>query len=157
MKTLYSYVMGYCNTKLINIVMNFQEQKWLQDCPPEIKPKYYRRYVDDIFVLCNSSEQLEKLKEYLNSKHPNINSTSLLDMIIDRNSNKIVTSIYRKTTFTGVYTHFYSFLPSVYKFGLLSTLLFTYFSLCSNFQLFHLEVLEFKKHLFTKWLSSQMC
>ena len=58
---------------LANIFMNFHEQKWLQDCPPEIKHKYYHRYVDDIFVLCNSSEQLEKFKEYLNFKHPNIN------------------------------------------------------------------------------------
>ena len=29
-----------------NFFMNFHE--WLQDCPPEIKPKYYRRYVGDI-------------------------------------------------------------------------------------------------------------
>ena len=64
-------------------------------------------------------------------------------MLID--GNKTVTSIYRKPTFTGVCTHFHSFLPSVYKFGLLSTLVFRYFSLCSDFQLFHLEVLEFKK------------
>ena len=35
---------------------------------------------------------------------------------------------------------FIIFIRSVYKFGLLSTLLlFRYFSLCSNFQLFHLE------------------
>ena len=66
-------------------------------------------------------------------------------MLIDRNNNKIVTSIYRKPTFTGVYTHFHSFLPSVYKIGLLSTLLFRYFSICSNYQLFHLEVVKFKK------------
>ena len=44
---------------LANIFMNFHEQKWLQDCPPDIKPKYYRRYVDDIFVLCDSNEKLE--------------------------------------------------------------------------------------------------
>ena len=68
-----------------------------------------------------------------------------LDMLIDRNSDKIVTSVYRKSTFTGVYTHPSSFLPSSYKIGLLSTLLFRYFSLCSNFQLFHLEIVGFKK------------
>lgn len=66
-------------------------------------------------------------------------------MLIDRNSDKIQTSVYRKPTFTGVYTHFHSFLPSMYKFGLLSTILFRYFSICSSFQLFHLEVCEFKK------------
>ena len=33
----------------------------------------------------------------------------------------------------------------MYKFGLLSTILYRYFSICSSFTLFHLEVLEFKK------------
>ena len=117
-------------------------------------PKFYRRYVDDIFVLFDSIEKLEKFKEYLNSKHENINFTSeiekdgklpFLDMLIDRNNGVIQTSVYRKPTFTGVYTHFHSFLPSVYKFGLLSTILFRYFSVCSSFNLFHLEVLKFKE------------
>ena len=139
---------------LANVFMNFHEQIWLEECPEEIKPKFYRRYVDDIFVLCESQEQLERFKEYLNSKHANINFTSeveengklpFLDMLIDRNNGQIQTSVYRKPTFTGVYTHFYSFLPSIYKFGLLSTILFRYFSICSSFKLFHLEVLEFKK------------
>ena len=66
-------------------------------------------------------------------------------MLIDRNNGCIQTSVYRKPTFTGVYTHFHSFLPSTYKFGLLSTILYRYFSTCSSFKLFHLEVLEFKK------------
>ena len=141
-----------------NTFMNYHEKQWLKDCPLDFKPKYYRRYVDDIFVLCESIEHLEKFREYLNVKHPNINFTSeievdkklpFLDTLVDRSSGMFITSVYRKPTFTGVYTHFLSFLPSVYKFGLLSTLLFRYFSICSNFQLFHLEVVEFKK-IFTK-------
>ena len=66
-----------------------------------------------------------------------------LDNLIDRKGGKFITRVYRKPTFTGVYTHHESFLPSVYKFGLLSTLLFRYFSICSSFTLFHLEVIEF--------------
>ena len=61
---------------LANIFMNHYETIWLNECPTEIKPKYYRRYVDDIFVLCENKEQLEKFKQYLNSKHKNINFTS---------------------------------------------------------------------------------
>ena len=68
-----------------------------------------------------------------------------LDILIDRSDGKIVTSVYRKSTFTGVYTHFTSFLPSLYKFGLLSTLLFRYFSICSSYAQFHLEVVKFKE------------
>ena len=120
----------------------------------EFKPKFYRRYVDDIFILGENIEHIVKFKEYLNSKHQNINFTSelecngklpFLDNLIDRKDGKFITSVYRKPTFTGVYTHYQSFIPSVYKFGLLSTLLFRYFSICSSYALFHLEVIEFKK------------
>ena len=83
---------------LANVFMNFHEQIWLNECPAEMKPKFYRRYVDDIFVLFDSIEKLEKFKEYLNSKHENINFTSeiekdgklpFLDMLIDRNNGVI--------------------------------------------------------------------
>ena len=139
---------------LANIFMSYYEQMWLEECPPDFKPKYYRRYVDDIFVLFDTVEKFDLFKDYLNCKHKNIKFTSELEkdgklpflaMLIERNDGKIVTSIYRKPTFTGVYTHFQSFLPGVYKVGLLSTLLFRYFSICSTYQLFLLEIVEFKK------------
>ena len=52
------------------------EQIWLNDCPNEFKPVYYKRYVDDIFVLFRSPHHLEKFNEYLNTKHANIKFTS---------------------------------------------------------------------------------
>ena len=70
------------------------EQIWLNDCPDEFKPVYYKRYVDDIFVLFRSPHHLEKFNEYLNTKHANIKLTSekevrgslpLLDVLILRN------------------------------------------------------------------------
>ena len=76
-----------------------------------------------------------------------------MDNLIDRIDGKFITSVYRKPTFTGVYTHYQSFISSVYKFGLLSTLLFRYFSICSSYALFHLEVIEFKKIFLKKLLS----
>ena len=128
--------------RLANVFMNCYDQFWLDECPLEIKPKFYRRYVN-IFIHCESEGELESYKDYLNSKHTSILFTSeieegkqpLLDMLIDRTNGKITSSVYRKPTFTGVYTHFHSFLPSVYKFGLLSTIPFRYFSLCLSFQL----------------------
>ena len=30
--------------------MSYHEKKWLDECPDEIKPIKYRRYVDDIFL-----------------------------------------------------------------------------------------------------------
>ena len=132
------------------------EQIWLDECPLEFKPKFSRRDVDDIFILVTNIEDIDKFKEYLNSKHQNINFNSdfecdgklpFLDNLVDkRKEGKFVTSVYRKPTFTGVYTHYQSFLlPNVHKFGLLSTLLFRYVSICSSYALFHLEVIESKK------------
>ena len=48
------------------------ERKWLQDCPNDFKPMFYRQYVDDIFALFFSLDHADKFKEYLSSKHSNI-------------------------------------------------------------------------------------
>ena len=40
---------------------------------------------------------------------------SLLDVKISREKGKFLTTVYRKPTFSGVYTHFESFLPSTHK------------------------------------------
>ena len=40
------------------------ESKWVRDCPNDIKPLFYRRYVDDIFALFSSSDCVDKFKEY---------------------------------------------------------------------------------------------
>ena len=42
-------------------------------CSFENKPVFYRRYVDDIFALFSSPDHADKFKEYLSSKHHNIN------------------------------------------------------------------------------------
>ena len=60
---------------LANAFLCFHEQIWRNDCPDEFKPAFYRRYVDDIFVLFRSPDHLEKFKNYLNSKHRKIRFT----------------------------------------------------------------------------------
>ena len=37
------------------------EKNWLQNFPSDLKPHYYRWYVDDIFVLFTSQKHLEAL------------------------------------------------------------------------------------------------
>ena len=53
---------------LANIFMCSFESKWLRDCPNDFKPEFYRRYVDDIFVLFRSPDHATKFKEYLPSQ-----------------------------------------------------------------------------------------
>ena len=36
------------------------ESKWLRDCPNDLKPMFYRRYIDDIFVLLSSLDHAYK-------------------------------------------------------------------------------------------------
>ena len=40
------------------IVVSHHEGNWLNKCPIEFKPSFYRRYVDDIFVLFQSPESV---------------------------------------------------------------------------------------------------
>ena len=57
---------------LPNAFLCFYERKYLEECPSEFKPVFYRRYVDDIFVLFKSTDHLEKFCNYFNTCHPNM-------------------------------------------------------------------------------------
>ena len=56
-----------------------------------------------------------------------------LDFLFVREGNKFTSSVYRKPTFTGVYTHFQSLIPQDYKFGLICTLLHRIYNISSSF------------------------
>ena len=96
---------------LANLFLAYYEEKWLHDCPVQFKPKFYRRYVDDIFLLFDKHDQVKKFLRYMNSRHKNIkftyeeeqnDSMSFLDIKITREVGKLTTSVYRKKTFSGV-------------------------------------------------------
>ena len=136
-----------------NIFLCFYEQIWLEKFPVEFKPVVYRRFVDDTFLLFRSYEHIEKFRTYLNCQHPNIkltseieehNCMSFLDIKITRELNSFSTSVYRKPTFSGVFTNFDSFIPLSYKTGLIWSLLYRAFSLRSSFELLHQEILKLK-------------
>ena len=48
-----------------NAFFCFYEKRWLGQCPNKFKPVYYRKYVDDIFVLFKSQDHLTKFRDYL--------------------------------------------------------------------------------------------
>ena len=129
-----------------NTFLSFHEHNWIANCPPEFKPLFFCRYVDDCFAIFSSPDHVWPFHEYLNLQHPNISFTSefennstlpFLDILIDR-SNGFSTSVYRKPSFTGLFTHFDSFIPISYKCGLVNR----YFKICSSYQLFHSELLN---------------
>ena len=53
----------------------YHKKNWLEHGLLEYRPLYYRRYVDDIFFLFNSAEDLKRFHSYLNSCHLNISFT----------------------------------------------------------------------------------
>ena len=55
-----------------------------------------------------------------------------------------MTSVYRKPTFSGVYTNYNSFLPQIYKTGLVHTLLFRLYTICSDWNMVHREIEHLK-------------
>ena len=139
---------------LSNVFLCYHEKIWLQNCLSEFKPVIYRRYVDDTFLLFRSKHHIEKFRNHLNRQHKNIkfisseteneNSISFLDTKITRDNNKFMTSVYRKPTFSGVFTNFKSSIPKSYKYNLLFTLLHRAFKLCSNVERFHQEIDKLK-------------
>ena len=136
----------------------FYEIKWLEQCSNGFKPVFYRRYVDDIFELFESAEHLSKFHAYLKTCRPNMSFSfeqeindklSFLDVEVSRQQGKFVTTVYRTPTFSGVYTHFDRFLPELYKVGMIYTLVYRCFKICSDWTKFH-EELNFLKHVFLK-------
>ena len=129
------------------------EIKWLQQCPIEFKPVYYRRYVDDTFMLFNKESDVPLFLDYMNSRHPNIRFTCevekdktlpFLDINIMRDENGIITSVYRKPTYTGLGLNWFSFCPNIYKLNSIKTLLNRAFDICSTYTQFHEEVVHLK-------------
>ena len=134
---------------LANIFLSHHEENWLNKYRTEFKPSFYGRYVDDIFVLFESPESSHLFREYMSSKLQNINFTveqgnvgslSFLDVKICSKKGKFVTSVYKKPTFSGVFTNYESFILTYQKRGLLHTLLHRSFSICCDFKIFHFEI-----------------
>ena len=122
-----------------------QKENGQVSVPRNLKPIYYRRYVDDSFVIFKSREQVEPFLRYLNSRHKNIKFTfeveqngvlPFLDIRV-RRAQSFHTSVYRKPTFTGLYTNFSSFIPYKYKVNLVKSLLFRSYKICSNMTVQH--------------------
>lgn len=81
-----------------------------------------------------------------NSKRT-VQSLPFLDILIKRHNRTFSTSIYRKKTFTGLYTKWDSFTPRKYKVNLIRTLTFRCFRICSSPSLLRSCLNELRKLL----------
>ena len=142
---------------LANISLCHHEEIWLNNCPDDYKPIQYYRYVDDNFTIFSNPDHKEHFFEYLNSRHPNFkftmeternNSLPFLDLRIFRQNNKLVTTVYRKPTFSGLGTSFFSNIPFLYKLNSIRTLIHRAYNLSSTYQSFTNE-LDFIRNFFS--------
>ena len=138
---------------MANVFLCYHKKIWIQNCPSEFKPVIYRRYLDDIFLLFRMKHPNEKFRNYFSRQNKNIrftfeienyNSILFCDIKISRDNKKFTISVYRKATFSGVFTNFGSFIPKSYKYNLRFTLLHRAFKICSKFELFHQEIGKLK-------------
>ena len=90
---------------------------------------------------CNSSH--ENIK-FTSEKETN-NKLSFPDIEISRDKNQFITSVYCEPMFSGVFSHFESFIPSGYKLNVVSTLIFHCYSICCSMRLFHIEIMQLKE------------
>ena len=88
--------------EMAKIFFSHHAETWLNKCPTEFKPTFYRRHIDDNFA---SPESSHSIRQYMSSKHHSINFTvehknvssrSFLDIKICRKKSKFVISVYRK-------------------------------------------------------------
>ena len=62
-----------------NIFLCFHEKKWLDSCPLAFRPRYYKRYVDDCFLIFNDISHVDKFLDFLNRQHPKMKFTKELE------------------------------------------------------------------------------
>jgi hypothetical protein len=143
---------------IANIFLCHWEEIWIQKCPKQFKPEFYNRYMDDTFLLFTSENHVKKFFRYINSRHESMSFTyeveaegklAFLDVLVTRIEGAFCTSLYRKPTFSGLYSHYKSCMPDTYKKGLIYTLLHRAHVLCGSWNNWHKEV-TFLKDIFIK-------
>ena len=102
---------------LANIFMCHFEEKW-RITQNSARPTIWFKYVDDVFTLFKTKDSANKLLQFLNNCHNNIkfaiefeenSQIYFLDILLKHNQHNFSTSIFRKRTFTGLYSEWGSF------------------------------------------------
>jgi len=136
---------------LANLFMGHHENTWLETYRAS-KILFYRRYVDDTFCVFATEQDALLFFDFINTRHSNIRFTMekevdhklpFLDVFIHNHSPGPTTTVFRKKTFTGLLTNYFSFTALSYKIGLVRTLIDRTFKINNTWSGFHNDV----KHL----------
>ena len=72
---------------LANAFLCHYKTKWLNDCPKKFKPVFYKRYLDDIFVLFKRPEHVKPFVDNNNNDNNNNNKNNNNNNGDNNNSN----------------------------------------------------------------------
>ena len=107
--------------------------------------------MDDTFCLFNNEKDALDFFQYINNKHPNIRFTMetevnhklpFLDVLLDNSNPFLVTSVFRKSSYTGLLINFLKFTYFPYKLGLIRTLVDMTFKINNTWIGFHNNIKE---------------
>ena len=131
---------------LANVFMAEFERKWIDQCSISSAPLLWLRYVDDTFAVFRDNAAIQSFYTYINNCHPSISFTieieqdnrlPFLDCCVHKTSSSFQTSLFRKKTFTGLYTLWDSFTPRKYKINLIRSLTYRTLKICSTNKFLH--------------------
>ena len=123
---------------LANIFMGHLETEYFKR---NGKPMMYYRYVDDCFILFKNVDECMQMFSDFNGLHPAISFTkeveennclAFLDVLVSRKDDKLITSLYRKKTFSGQYVNYLSHCSRRRKINLIKTLCHRAIMICSQ-------------------------
>lgn len=128
---------------LANLFLGHLEDTWTKT---NFFPTMYYRYIDDCFCVFRSNDDIPKFQQFLNGLHPNIKFTveignknlSFLDVNIN-NDNNLTTTVFRKSTYTGLLMNYKSLCPMAWKTNLVTNMLNRAYSITSNWTNFSIE------------------
>ena len=115
-------------------------------------PAFYARYVDDVFCIFHSEADIEEFFQHLNRQHSNLKFTvergtdklAFLDVEVKLSESGVETSVYRKSTHTGVFMNFAAVVPSFWKRGALYGMFHRAQYISSTIETFNQEVAKIR-------------
>ena len=131
---------------IANVFMSYLENKYMKNYHSH--PTHYFRYMDDILCFFRDEKDIDSFHLFINSLHENIkfepeyekeNKMEFLDLTIIKefNTTSPITTCRERKTHKGLYFHFESFIPFVYKINLVKSLVFRVYSTCSGYTNMH--------------------
>ena len=128
------------------------------------KPTIYGRYIDDIFILANSQQEIINLQETFQNNSDleftyeiNINNKlPFLDVLIDNNNGSFKTTVYRKPTDQGKCLNADSECVQRYKDSVVFSYINRAYKVTQSWREFHLELRHIKQLLINNNYSNQL-